>query len=122
MAPLTPDEVLRNYNTDGVPSSGIHNPIKAELIQLFEQIESEASTALQVANAASEFVTSNVSSIVSSVVSRAELKALTPSAGNAATMTESIREGTFVWRAGDHSSVLLGNSLASSAVNSGTAP
>jgi hypothetical protein len=35
---LTPRSVFRYFKTDGVPSSGEHNPVKAEIIQLLEQI------------------------------------------------------------------------------------
>lgn len=35
---LTPRSVFRYYETDGVPSSGKHEPIKAEIIQLLEQL------------------------------------------------------------------------------------
>lgn len=35
---LTPRHVFRYFKTDGVPSSGKHNPVKAEIIQLLEQL------------------------------------------------------------------------------------
>lgn len=34
MAILTPDSVFRRYETDGVPDSGLHDPVKTEIIQL----------------------------------------------------------------------------------------
>lgn len=39
MTTLTAREVFRAYETDGVPSSGAHKPIKEEIIQLLEQYE-----------------------------------------------------------------------------------
>lgn len=38
MALLTPETVYRRYETDGVPDSGDHKPIKAEIIQLLNML------------------------------------------------------------------------------------
>lgn len=38
MALLTPETVFRRYETDGVPDSGDHKPIKAEIIQLLNML------------------------------------------------------------------------------------
>src|SRR5690606_2218134 len=35
---LTPRSVWRYFKVDGVPSSGKHDPIKAEIIQLLDQL------------------------------------------------------------------------------------
>jgi hypothetical protein len=85
MVTLTAAQVYRDYETDGVPSSGAHKPKKSEIRQLLGQYESAANAVY--------------------VSTRASLKAIDPTTTliAAAYLEESGREGQFVWKSGNFS-------------------
>ncbi|MBZ9888133.1 right-handed parallel beta-helix repeat-containing protein [Mesorhizobium sp. BR1-1-3] len=78
----TANSIFRDYVIDGVPSSGSKKPEKAKIREWGTDVE--ATRARYVAT-------------------RAALKALDTTRDTIACLTESGREGVFVWRAGDYS-------------------
>lgn len=79
--------IFRDFVTDGVPSSGAHKPVKAEIREWGSWVEGV------VAGGTAR----------TAVASIAELKALDPSVFGTAELAQVGRAGVFVWRSGDYS-------------------
>lgn len=87
MTTLTANEIFRDFNTDGVPASGAHKPVKAEIREyLTDRVENSS-------GASGAFF-----------ATRTEMKAANdPASLEIAFLGEGGRSGQFVWLVGDYS-------------------